>query len=62
MVSSLYSPGVGYNGQDAFKNSVVDGDGLALTASVFVDVVPVNNPPVASECEQKRCDASRVQC
>ena len=45
----LYSPDVGYDGTDAFKYTVVDGDGLVSTASVFVDVVPVNDPPVASE-------------
>ena len=45
----VYSPDVGYNGNDEFVYSILDGNGFLSDAQVDVEVVPVNDAPVASE-------------
>jgi hypothetical protein len=45
----VYSPDVGYNGNDEFVYSILDGNGFLSDAQVDVEVVPVNDTPIASE-------------
>jgi len=46
--SVTYVPELNFNGSDVFTYTVSDGQGGATTASVRVTVLPVNDPPVAS--------------
>lgn len=47
----LYRPTPGVNGSDSFTYTVSDGQGGTATASVVVNVLPVNYPPVAVDDE-----------
>jgi Flp pilus assembly protein TadG len=42
-----YTPDENFNGADSFVYQVYDEDGLCDTATVTVNVTPVNDPPVA---------------
>jgi large repetitive protein len=42
-----YTPAPDYAGDDSFQYTVSDGHGGTGTATVFVEVAPVNDPPVA---------------
>lgn len=42
-----YTPAENYNGQDSFTFSVSDGTSESAPATVFITVIPVNDPPVA---------------
>ena len=42
-----YTPNANFNGEDTFTYQVCDLDGLCDTATVTVDVLPVDDPPVA---------------
>jgi hypothetical protein len=44
-----YTPATGYNGPDAFTFQVADGNGGVDTATVSINVVPFNDPPVAQD-------------
>jgi hypothetical protein len=44
---TYYTPDANYNGADQFNYTVSDGFGGSDTATVFVTVSPVNDPPVA---------------
>lgn len=43
----LYTPFANYNGPDSFVYSISDNDFKRATATVFINVVPVNDLPVA---------------
>ncbi|MBM4319021.1 MAG: tandem-95 repeat protein, partial [Deltaproteobacteria bacterium] len=43
-----YTPSTNYNGKDSFDFQVRDSGGLTGRATVSIDVLPVNDPPVAS--------------
>src|SRR5207248_2173639 len=43
-----YTPAPNYNGSDAFTYMVSDGNGGSDTATVLVNIRPVNDAPVAS--------------
>ena len=43
----LYTPAANYNGPDSFMYTTSDGNGGLATATVFIAVGPVNDPPVA---------------
>jgi len=45
--SFSYTPNENYNGQDTFGYTVADGNGGTDTATVFLTVAAVNDPPVA---------------
>ena len=45
----VYTPNPGYNGPDDFEYSVIDGNGFLSDAPVTIDVIPVNDSPIASE-------------
>ncbi|MGR9046412.1 MAG: Ig-like domain-containing protein, partial [Gammaproteobacteria bacterium] len=45
--SVTYTPDANYNGPDSFVYQICDTDGLCDTATVNVEVTPVNDPPVA---------------
>eukprot|EP00578_Thalassiosira_sp_NH16_P002058 CAMPEP_0181132968 /NCGR_PEP_ID=MMETSP1071-20121207/31281_1 /TAXON_ID=35127 /ORGANISM="Thalassiosira sp., Strain NH16" /LENGTH=583 /DNA_ID=CAMNT_0023219343 /DNA_START=198 /DNA_END=1946 /DNA_ORIENTATION=- len=47
----LYTPDPGYNGEDEFEYSIIDGNGFLSEAPVVVDVIPVNDGPVANDDE-----------
>ena len=49
----VYIPDAGYNGPDDFEYSVIDGNCFLSEADVQVEVMPVNDPPVASEFIRK---------
>lgn len=42
----VYQPAPGYSGPDSFTYSITDGAGTISTATVFINVVPFNDPPV----------------
>ncbi|PXF59701.1 MAG: hypothetical protein C4B58_02450 [Deltaproteobacteria bacterium] len=42
-----YTPDENFNGTDSFEYKVCDTDNLCDTATVDIDVIPVNDPPVA---------------
>ncbi|NOZ49945.1 MAG: tandem-95 repeat protein, partial [Chloroflexi bacterium] len=44
----VYRPWLNFNGSDIFTYTLSDGD-LTATADVFVDIVPVNDPPTARD-------------
>ena len=44
-----YTPEADWHGEDAFRYSVLDADGLRATATVRVTVTPVNDPPQARD-------------
>ncbi len=41
-----YFPNAGYSGPDSFSYEINDGFYAGIVATVFIDVVPVNDPPV----------------
>lgn len=43
-----YVPNANYNGPDGFTYSITDGKGGADSATVAINVLPVNDPPAAS--------------
>ncbi|HIF26242.1 MAG TPA: tandem-95 repeat protein [Micavibrio sp.] len=45
----IYSPAVNYNGSDSFEYSVTDGQGGVSTALVNINVVAVNDAPIAND-------------
>ena len=45
--SVLYTPNLNYFGPDGFSYTITDGRGGTATASVSIDVTPVNDPPLA---------------
>ena len=44
-----YTPATNFNGQDSFEYTLVDGAGGSDTATVTLDVAPVNDAPVAQD-------------
>jgi gliding motility-associated-like protein len=44
----VYTPAVGYSGNDQFSYTVCSATGCCATANVFVTVAPFNHPPVAN--------------
>ena len=44
----IYTPSLNYNGTDTFSYTVSDGKGGMSIGSVSVEVLPVNDPPVAA--------------
>jgi hypothetical protein len=42
-----YTPAANFNGSDSFTYSISDGNGGTDTATVFITVTPVNDPPEA---------------
>ncbi|MCY9879266.1 cadherin-like domain-containing protein [Vibrio natriegens] len=44
-----YIPAPNANGPDSFTYQICDTDGLCDTATVYLDVTPVNDPPVAND-------------
>ncbi|AYV19805.1 tandem-95 repeat protein [Vibrio mediterranei] len=44
-----FTPDANYNGQASFEYTVTDGNGSFDTATVFVNVTPVNDGPVATD-------------
>jgi uncharacterized repeat protein (TIGR01451 family) len=48
-VNVTYSPNLDWSGDDSFSYTISDGNGEFDTASVFVRVNPVNDPPVAQD-------------
>ena len=47
--SFSYTPAVGYSGMDTFTYTITDANGDSGTATVTVDVIPVNDPPTADD-------------
>ena len=45
----LYTPDADYNGPDAFEYRITDGRGGYSTASVTLDVLPINDTPTATD-------------
>src|SRR5262249_22266995 len=45
--SVTYTPGLNFNGSDSFSYTISDGHGGTASATVSVNVTPVNDPPVA---------------
>jgi len=45
----IYIPGLNYNGPDSFAYQICDADGLCDTAKVIIEVLPVNDSPVAND-------------
>jgi Ca2+-binding RTX toxin-like protein len=41
-----YTPAADFTGADGFGYLVTDGDGATASASVTIDVIPVNDPPI----------------
>jgi VCBS repeat-containing protein len=46
-----YTPATNFNGQDIFSYTVTDVDGDSSTATVWVTINPVNDPPTAMDNE-----------
>ena len=44
-----YTPDPDFNGSDAFSYRVSDGNGGTATASVSIEIAPVNDPPIAED-------------
>ncbi len=44
-----YTPAANYHGADSVTYQVCDRDGLCATATVYLQVTPVNDPPVATD-------------
>ncbi|HSS02546.1 MAG TPA: Ig-like domain-containing protein, partial [Kofleriaceae bacterium] len=44
-----YAPAADYNGPDSFQYAIADGHGGTSTATVFVEVLAVNDTPVATD-------------
>ncbi len=44
----VYTPDPDYAGPDSFTFTASDGNGGTVTSTVFLDVTPVNDPPVAT--------------
>ena len=42
-----YTPDENYNGPDTFTYEIIDSNGFISQADVFVEVSPVNDPPLA---------------
>ena len=42
---TFYTPDLNYNGADSFKYTISDGNGASSTATVYLSVSPVNDPP-----------------
>ncbi|MGB9081301.1 MAG: retention module-containing protein, partial [Desulfuromonadaceae bacterium] len=45
--SFTYTPELNYNGSDSFTYTITDANGASATATVFINVTPVNDPPIA---------------
>ncbi len=45
----IYQPNPNYNGKDSFSYTIQDKAGAKATASVDIDIAPVNDAPVAKE-------------
>ena len=45
----IYSPAANYNGSDSFEYSVTDGQGGVNTALVNINVIAVNDTPIAND-------------
>jgi len=43
-----YTPAANYNGSDSFTYTVSDGNGGTATATVQIDITPINDPPNVS--------------
>jgi Ca2+-binding RTX toxin-like protein len=41
-----YTPAADFNGADGFSYIVTDSDGAIASATVIIDVIPVNDPPI----------------
>jgi hypothetical protein len=52
----IYMPAANYNGPDSFTFTVDDGNGGIATATVSIDVTPVNDAPVALAREAAASD------
>ncbi|HEX3764767.1 MAG TPA: Ig-like domain-containing protein [Kofleriaceae bacterium] len=46
---ATYTPGADFVGSDEFEYTISDGHGKTSTASVFITVTAVNDPPIASD-------------
>ncbi|MBW2475584.1 MAG: tandem-95 repeat protein, partial [Deltaproteobacteria bacterium] len=44
-----YAPDADFSGTDTFEYTITDGNGAFATATVTIDVTPVNDPPVATD-------------
>jgi len=44
-----YAPDLGFDGTDSFVYAICDLGGLCDTASVTIEIIPVNDPPVPSD-------------
>ncbi len=47
--SFTYTPATNYNGQDSFNYTIKDGNGGIATATVTLDLTPVNDTPIAGD-------------
>jgi VCBS repeat-containing protein len=45
----VFTPGANYNGSASFSYTISDGHGGSSTATVHVEVLPVNDPPLAAD-------------
>lgn len=44
-----YTPNTNQNGPDSYTYQITDGDGTAVTAIVNIDIIPINDPPLAAD-------------
>ncbi len=58
--SVLYTPNPNYSGSDAFTYTISDGSGGKSTATVTLQVLPVNDPPVAQDDSQTTQENTQV--